>query len=275
MLWFAVLVALLLAGQAPTPPVNTSAASTTLDYDVYRTRIEPMFLKPRAADEGSGHSCFECHTTMATRMRLQPLSPGATEWTPEQSRQNFAAVSRLVTPGDPMKSRLLLHPLAPSAGGDPTHTGGKFWESPDNPEWQMVAAWIKAAVPVASAATSAAPTLDYEFFKARVQPIFMATRGEHARCTSCHIPAAGAFRLQPLSAGATSWNEEQTRRNFQSASQLVAPGDPLSSRLLMHPLGATAGGDPFHTGGKQWTSKDDPEWQVLLAWVTGKTSTNQ
>jgi hypothetical protein len=145
----------------------------------------------------------------------------------------------------------------------------------DNAEWQMVAAWVRAASPAAAAATASAPTLDYEFFKTRVQPIFAAVRGEHARCTSCHIPAAGALRLQPLSPGATTWNEEQARRNFQSVSQLVAPGDPLSSRLLMHPLSSRAGGDPFHTGGKQWTSKDDPEWQILLAWVTGKTSANQ
>jgi len=38
-----------------------------------------------------------------------------------------------------MKSRLLLHPLAPEAGGDPTHTGGKFWTSSNDPEWQMIA----------------------------------------------------------------------------------------------------------------------------------------
>jgi hypothetical protein len=124
MVWL-VLVALLLAGQSAAQP---DSAPIPLNYDVYRSRIEPIFLKARAPDEGRGHSCFECHTAMATRMRLQPLNPEATEWTPEQSRQNFAVVSRLVTAGDPLKSRLLLHPLAPSAGGDPTHTGGKFWE---------------------------------------------------------------------------------------------------------------------------------------------------
>jgi hypothetical protein len=39
----------------------------------------------------------------------------------------------------------------------------------------------------------------------------------------------------------------------------------------MHPLAASAGGDPFHTGGKHWTSQSDPEWQVLAAWVKGQT----
>ena len=36
-------------------------------------------------------------------------------------------------------------------------------------------------------------------------------------------------------------------------------------------LAASAGGDPQHDGGKHWTSKDDPEWQTLAAWVRGAT----
>jgi hypothetical protein len=39
--------------------------------------------------------------------------------------------------------------------------------------------------------------------------------------------------------------------------------------MLMHPLAAAAGGDPFHAGGKHWTSQSDPEWQTLAAWVRG------
>jgi hypothetical protein len=80
---------------------------------------------------------------VASRLRLQPLSPGATSWTEAQSLQNFEIVSRLVIPGEPLKSPLLLHPLASEAGGDPTHTGGKFWASQANPEWQVVAGWVQ------------------------------------------------------------------------------------------------------------------------------------
>ena len=32
----------------------------------------------------------------------------------------------------------------------------------------------------------AAPALDFEFFKTRVQPIFLAERPGHARCIACH-----------------------------------------------------------------------------------------
>ena len=75
-------------------------------------------------------------------MRLQPFDEGTSAWTFEQSRQNFQVVAALVTPGDPASSRLLLHPLAVDAGGDRTHTGGKFWTSRDNPEWKTIAAWV-------------------------------------------------------------------------------------------------------------------------------------
>jgi len=41
--------------------------------------------------------------------------------------------------------------------------------------------------------------------------------------------------------------------------------------LLTHPLAASAGGDPFHGGGKHWRSQQDPEWQILKMWASGAT----
>jgi YVTN family beta-propeller protein len=58
-------------------------------------------------------------------------------------------------------------------------------------------------------------------------------------------------------------------RNFQSALQEVVPGDPTVSRLLNHPLALEAGGDPFHSGGSQFQSQNDPDWLVLAEWVRG------
>jgi YVTN family beta-propeller protein len=115
-----------------------------------------------------------------------------------------------------------------------------------------------------------APVLDYEYFKARVQPILLAKRPGHARCISCHS-AGTPLRLQPLSPGATSWTEEESRKNFQAFQRVVVPGSPLASRLLTHPLASEAGGDLFHNGGKHWASQTDPEWQTLAAWVRGQT----
>ena len=245
-----------------------SAEGPSLDFESYRTRVEPIFLKPRQPGEGSGAACFSCHTRIATRLRLQPLSPGATSWTAEQSRSNFTVVSRLVAPGDPAKSPLLLHPLATEAGGDAAHTGGKFWMSRENPEWQTIAAWIRTGKPAGSSAVPPAVFLDYAFFRDRVQPIFLAKRPGHARCVECHDNRTP--RLQELPPGAATWTEEQSRMNFEAWRQMVVPGDPAASRMLMHPLAPEAGGDPFHAGGKHWKSQDDPEWQTLAAWIRGE-----
>jgi hypothetical protein len=46
----------------------------------------------------------------------------------------------------------------------------------------------------------------------------------------------------------------------------------VKSPLLMHPLAEDAGGDFFHSGGKQFHSQDDAEWQTLKAWVLGQSA---
>jgi len=112
-----------------------------------------------------------------------------------------------------------------------------------------------------------APSLDYEFFKTKVQPVFLKQRGEHARCYGCHILSNRILRLEPLSPGSTDWNDEQTRKNFQSALEVVNSEDPAASRLLLHPLAPEAGGDPFHSGGRQFASQDEPDWKVMAEWV--------
>jgi hypothetical protein len=119
------------------------------------------------------------------------------------------------------------------------------------------------------ASSPAAPSLDYSFFKERVQPIFLQKRPGHARCVTCH--QHGSPPLQPLAPGASGWNEEQSRKNFAMWKQFVVPGNPLKSPLLIHPLAEAAGGDRFHAGGKHWSSQNDPAWQTVAAWVRGQT----
>lgn len=264
----ALMLTALIGAQSASSPA--APPQSTLDFSLYRTQVEPILMKDRDGPTGRA-SCAACHSTVATRLRLQALEPGASALTPEQSRLNFDVVARLVEPGSPQTSRLLLHPLAAEAGGDASHTGGKFWKSQDDPEWKALAAWVRTGSPTAAAAT---PTvaLDYDFFKTRVQPLFVAKRAGLVRCTQCHTRGTGSgFLLQPLEKDVTTWNEEQSRKNFESASQLVAPGSPTDSRLLMHPLARSAGGDPFHGGGKHWNSQSDAEWQTLAAWVRGAT----
>jgi hypothetical protein len=116
----------------------------------------------------------------------------------------------------------------------------------------------------------AVPALDYEYFKTKVQPIFLTKRPGHARCIACH-GSGTPLRFQPLASGSTSWNESDSRKNFQAVQRVVVPGN-LKSRLLLHPLEERAGGDFYHNGGKHFASQDDPEWQVLKAFVLGQAN---
>ena len=232
-------------------------ASASLDFQVFQSRIQPIFLEKRA-----GHArCVVCHTRATTPFRLQPLTPGSASWSDEESRRNFEAAGRLVVAGDPVRSRLLTMPLAEEAGGNPFHPGGKHWASQDDPEWRILSSWVAAA---------SMPALDYDSFRARVEPVFLHKREGRARCVVCHTRATTPFRLQVLPAGRASWSEEESRLNFEAAGRLVSPGDPLASRLLLMPLAEEAGGAPFHPGGKHWESQDDPEWQLLANWVRGQ-----
>ncbi len=117
-------------------------------------------------------------------------------------------------------------------------------------------------------APAAAP-LDFEFFMTKVQPIFLAKREGHTRCVSCHSKGT-PMRLQALSPGATTWNEEQSRKNFQVVAPRVIFRNLTDSKLLTHPLLAEGGGDFYHSGGKHWNSFLDPEWQILANWVCGR-----
>jgi hypothetical protein len=129
--------------------------------------------------------------------------------------------------------------------------------------WAVILVGLLSQQPAPSATASA--SLDFDVFKSKIQPIFLAKRPGHARCISCH--ASGTpLRLQPLSKGSTTWNDEESRKNFEAVTR-VAAGSVRSS-LLRHPLAEAAGGDFFHSGGKHWDSQNDPEWQTLKAWVT-------
>jgi hypothetical protein len=122
---------------------------------------------------------------------------------------------------------------------------------------------------LANTAIWSAPALDYEFFTKRVEPIFLEKRPGHTRCYVCHAESNNVFRLEKLLPGATFWTDEQSRRNFETLASLANPSDPAKSRLLLHPLAPEAGGDIYHSGGRQFRSKHDAAWKSLAEWVNG------
>jgi hypothetical protein len=144
-------------------------------------------------------------------------------------------------------------------------------------ERMLVRLFVIAAVLVALAMANfvataqTAPKLDFAFFKNRVEPIFVTKRPDYARCAVCHVESNNGFRLEKLPPNAQAWSEAQSRRNFEMAAKLVNPGDPQTSRLLLHPLAPEDGGDVYHSGGRQFPSKQDPAWRTLAEWVNGAT----
>jgi hypothetical protein len=139
---------------------------------------------------------------------------------------------------------------------------------------------LYAFTPHVAAQTSAGPDantpqLDYVFFKTRVEPIFLKKRSDdHARCYVCHQMmrhGGGPLSLEMLPPGTSFWTEEQSRRNFETVSKLVVPGNPSLSLFLRMPLAPEAGGlADTHQGGRQFASEDDPDWQNMKAWVLGE-----
>jgi hypothetical protein len=249
------------------------APTAQLDFETYRTTVEPIFMREREF-VGIRGACVSCHTWQtSTPLKLENLQVGANGqvyWTEEQSRRNFEVVSALVVPGRPEVSRLAVKPLAQSAGGAPDHTGGKFWDSTNDPEYRAIADWIRAGAGAEFTAAPAPPPLDFEFFRTCVQKIFLDQRPGLVKCASCHTGGSNGF-ARTIGDGRDFWNEEESRQNFAVIQRLVDRGNPEGSRFLKHPLALEAGGDNMHNGGRRWQSRDDPEWQMLAAWVMGES----
>jgi len=135
------------AGERPAEAFATQAASAskpTLDYEFFKTRVEPIFLKNRSMDHVRCYACHQVSRHGGGPLSLEQLPPGKTFWTEEQSRHNFETVSKLVVPGAPLSSLLLLMPLETEAGGRAdTHQGGRQFASQNDPDWKNMEAWVR------------------------------------------------------------------------------------------------------------------------------------
>src|SRR6266545_2309698 len=86
---------------------------------------------------------------------------------------------------------------------------------------------VVAAVLQTSIAGAQAQSLDYEYFKTSVEPIFLKKRPGHARCYVSHADRSNnAFRLEKLSAGSKFWSEEQAKIQAAGLPLTMAPGAP-------------------------------------------------
>src|SRR5229473_3612276 len=52
---------------------NSGPVPSSLYFETSRSRVDPIFLRQRPV----GMRCSDCHSVLATRLRLAPLSPGS------------------------------------------------------------------------------------------------------------------------------------------------------------------------------------------------------
>ena len=136
------ILAALLSPQQSTAP----AAAATLDYEVFKDKVQPILTSPRKGNA----RCIACHSRGGGNA-IWSRCRRARRPTPRSSRgATSSACQRLVVPGDPLKSILLINPLAEEAGGSHWHGGGKHWQSQNDPEWQTLAAWVRNVSPTAA-----------------------------------------------------------------------------------------------------------------------------
>ena len=239
---------------------------TQADVEAYRKTVEPLFMLSRGGTAPGMAACVMCHTWQ-TSLRLALETPATNAgWTVEQSRRNIDIVGRVINTKDPESSRLLRKPLSPQAGGL-GHTGGTFWQSKDDPQYQMVLKWIQS-LPADRFAKGPEPELDFAFFRACVQPIFQNPREGHIKCSNCHN--AGIIGFAPVPADGKMWTDDEAKRAFGVITRLIVPGDPEHSRFLLKPLHPDGGGSYAHNGVRRWQTRKDPEWQMLAGWVRGE-----
>ncbi len=117
---------------------TAEAEAPALDFEFFHECVQRVFLDKR---EGL-MECISCHESGA-RGFAQTIGDGRAFWSRDESRENFSLLSRYIEPGYPLRSRFLTHPLAPEGGADHIHGGGRRWPSQGDPEWQMLAAWVR------------------------------------------------------------------------------------------------------------------------------------
>jgi hypothetical protein len=255
-----------IAAQAGVPQA-ASGYPGPAEIEAFRKTIEPIFMKDRGGTMPGYAACVMCHTWQTSlRFRLETPASDA-GWTPAQSRRNFETLTKVVNTRTPEASYLLNKPLDPKSGGM-GHTGGTFWMSREDAEYQTVLKWIRS-LPADKYVPAPVTPVDFQFFRACVQPVFQNPREGHIRCSNCH--GAGQMGFAPVPAeGRAQWNEEEAKRAYGVITRLVVPGNPVESRFLLKPLHPDGGGSYAHNGVRRWQSRDDPEWQMLASWVRGE-----
>jgi hypothetical protein len=242
-------------------------------------RVQPILERERYGKT----RCMDCHAVSANLSRnhlMRPLPSG--QYTESAVWSNYASILSLVNFKDPEASYILRKPLAVDAGGTRVHTGGKYWTSKANPEYQTISAWIggaRLASPTPSDRrqlsriipdpTSGLPS--FKEFAASLEPILDKKYGiaQDQSCMSCHsqVRESGKFHLIP-SDGEGHYSQAKLYANYLSCVEFLNLRDIVKSPILLEPLNPqSAGFSVVHPGGALWLDRRDPDYRTVAAWA--------
>ncbi len=149
-----------------------------------------------------------CHSTEQSDFFVACKGSGSDD----RTKFNFLEAQAFIG-NPPDQSKLLLKPLAPSAGGI-SHGGGVLFDTKTNAEWKTISDWARVNGPPAVLASA---TAGQRFFNDHVMPVFLK-RG--CALEGCHSPgAANDFKLRAgnqgfLSAFSLEANYKAARADF-------------------------------------------------------------
>lgn len=115
--------------------------------------------------------------------------------------------------------------------------------------------------------------LDYDYFVAKVQPLFAVKGGDGQACALCHHTHT-IFRLsRPGKDG--GFTPQQSREHYRAALKVIDLARPANSLILRKPLADAAQEGVLdqktlsHGGGVRWGGTEDPAYRTILAWING------
>ncbi|MGH9397784.1 MAG: hypothetical protein ACRD18_13155 [Terriglobia bacterium] len=258
----------------PPPPVRlvsltgaqVSMADVPFNFNYFTAFVQPLFVKKY----GSA-SCMDCHaSTSSSYGKFRLLAPGPDgKYTLEQSRINFVSVLAVIDRKDPMKSKLLLKPLDPNTREGSirgmTHDGGVFWHNQYDPDFEIVADWLKGA----KLEDPPEKQLNFAYFKNYIEPIFSTPGPDGFACITCHFSHAILHLESPESAKG-KFSIEEVINNYQSALRVVDEGAASDSYIVRKPTSPREGvpGGLSHAGGIRWpTKKQSWQYKALIHWI--------
>ncbi len=245
---------------------SVATADIPFDFNYYTAFVQPLFVK-----KYGNESCVDCHTPEANAsgsFRVRPPGPEG-RYTLQQSKVNFASLLPVIDRQHPERSKLLLKPLNPLTQEGQikglNHDGGAFWADQYDPDFQIVANWLRGA----KLETPPEKQLDFAYFVKHIEPIFSTPGPDGFACINCHSTHA-ILHLESPETREGRFSLEQIENNYQSAHRVVDEAAPTNSFLVRKPTSPREGepGGLSHAGGIRWPEKKESwQYKALIAWM--------